>query len=438
MKTRSVVNTQAEELNAILRGSSPILTEFLSRRALAMYFPYKGILGQSGQAKGLKYNATIGIACEDDLSPMRLNSLDELHNLGPKEAYPYAPSFGDPELRKVWKTMISNKNPGLTGKNFGTPVVSQALTHGITLSAMMFLDPGDEVLVPDPYWDNYNLLFEESLGAKVATFPCFSGESFNLKGLEAALETREGRKVNLLLNFPNNPTGYTPTSEEMSEIVAILKKSAEAGTKLVVMIDDAYFGLVYENGVATESIFSELVDLHTNIMAVKIDGATKEDYVWGFRVGFITFGHPEATEEAYKALNDKLGGFIRGTISNCSMLSQSMLLKAYTDDNYASQKAEKYQTLKGRYDTLKAELESHPEYSESFSPLPYNSGYFMCIQPTEGVDAEEVRKLLIEKYETGLIALSGLLRIAFSSAPANSIPAILSNVHQAIQEVKGA
>ena len=432
------MNSQAQELNEVLAGASPVLPTFLSQRAQAMYFPYKGILGQSAQAKGVKYNATIGIACEDDLSPMRLSSLDELHNLGPKEAYPYAPSFGHPELRKTWKSMIAQKNPGLTGKNFSTPVVAQALTHGITLSAMMFLDPGDEILVPDPYWDNYNLLFEESLGAKVATFPCFEGENFNLKGLEDALGARKGQKVNLLLNFPNNPTGYTPMADEMDAISALLKKSADEGTKLVVFIDDAYFGLVYEEGVATESIFSQLTDLHPNLLAVKIDGATKEDYAWGFRVGFITFGHPEATEEAYKALNDKLGGFIRGTISNCSMLSQSMLLKAYTDKNYASQKEEKYQTLKGRYDVLKNELQNHPEYAESFSTLPYNSGYFMCIQPTQGVDAESVRRLLIEKFDTGLIALSGLLRIAFSSAPSQSIPTILSNVHKAIQEVKDA
>jgi len=432
------VNTQAEDLNQVLDKAHPVLKEFLSQRALAMYFPYKGILGQGAQAKGVKYNATLGIACEDDLSPMRLRSLDELHNLDPKDAYSYAPSFGLPDLRKTWKEMIYKKNPGLAGKNFGTPVVSQALTHGITLSAMMFLDPGDEVLVPEPYWDNYNLLFEECLGAQVTTFPCFEGNAFNLKALQSVMEARKGQRINLLLNFPNNPTGYTPTIGEMAAIVDILERSAKAGSKLVVLIDDAYFGLVYEDGVATESIFSRLVDLHPNLMAVKIDGATKEDYVWGFRIGFITFGHPLATEDAYKALNDKLGGFIRGTVSNCSMLSQSMLLKAYTNKNYDQQKSEKFLILKKRFETLKHELTVHPEYQDSFSPLPYNSGYFMCIQPVKGVDAEKVRRLLIEKYDTGLIALSGLLRIAFSSVPAKSIPTILANIHLAIKEVKDA
>ena len=60
--------------------------------------------------------------------------------------------------------------------------------------------------------------------------------------------------------------------------------------KVVVLIDDAYFGLVFEPGVYTQSIFTELSDRSPNLLAVKIDGATKEDYVWGFRVGFLTYG----------------------------------------------------------------------------------------------------------------------------------------------------
>jgi DNA-binding transcriptional MocR family regulator len=114
------------------------------------------------------------------------------------------------------------------------------------------------------------------------------------------------------------------------------------------------------------------------------------------------------------------------------------MLKAYSSEDYEAQKAEKYQLLKSRYDTLKQALVDHPEYAKSFEPLPYNSGYFMCVQPIEGADAETVRQLLLEKYDTGLIALGGLLRIAFSSASAADIPAILSNVHQAIQEVKAS
>jgi aspartate/methionine/tyrosine aminotransferase len=432
------VNIQAEELNRCLGEANPLFYEVLSEKAKAMYFPYAGILGQGAQAKGKAYNATVGIACEDDGSPMRLGVLDGLVSLSPAETFPYAPSPGNPKLRATWKEMMVSKNPSLEGKTMSSPVVTQALTHGLALAGSMFLNPGEEILIPDPFWDNYGLLFEESLGAKVSSFPCFSGWDFNIQGLKDALEARKGKKVVLLLNFPNNPTGYTPKTEEMSAIADALAAAADQGTQLVVLIDDAYFGLVYEDGVAKESIFAPLANRHENILAVKIDGATKEDYVWGFRVGFITYANKKGCEASYKALADKTGGFIRSNISNCSQLGQSLMLKAYTDPGYAAQKQEKYETLKRRYEIIKEELLKHPEYAEVFEPLPYNSGYFMCVKPSEGIDAEAVRQLLLEKYDTGLIALQGLLRVAFSSAPASAIAQILSNVYEACKEVKAS
>lgn len=430
------MNPQAEKVNQVIAEANPVVLDLLSEKGKGIYFPYAGILGQSAAAKGKKYNATIGIACEDDKSPMRLKSLEKLSSLAPAKTFPYAPSFGSPDLRKQWKEMLVQKNPSLEGQSFSLPVVTQALTHGLSLAGFLFLDPGEELLVPDPYWDNYSLLFEEGLGAKVKTFPCFvDNAKFNSEGLKSVLSERKGQKVSLLLNFPNNPTGYTPLETEMEEIYQALLSAAEEGTKLVVLVDDAYFGLVYEDGVAKESIFAKLANCHENLLAVKIDGATKEDYVWGYRVGFISFGAKGLDEAAYKALADKAGGAIRGMISNCSQLSQSMILEAYQSDSYESEKKEKYEIMKNRYEILKKEIDQRKEFEEVFVPLPYNSGYFMCIQPKAGINAEEVRQLLLEKYETGLIALQGLLRIAFSSAPADHIPAILENVYQACKEV---
>ena len=56
--------------------------------------------------------------------------------------------------------------------------------------------------------------------------------------------------------------------------------------------DDAYFGLFYEETALKESIFTRLMDRHSNLLAVKLDGATKENFVWGLRVGFVTYGCP--------------------------------------------------------------------------------------------------------------------------------------------------
>jgi len=430
------VNLQAEQLNKVLQDSSPQVFDMLSERGKSIYFPHQGILGQGAAAKGKKYNATIGIAFEDDLSPMHLNTLDQCIDLDPASVYPYASSFGNPKLRSTWKQMLLEKNPSLASSSFSNPVVTQALTHGLSLAGFMLINPGDEILLPAPFWDNYSLLFEQGLGATLKSIPCFTDQGrFDVDALSEQVDRREGGKVTLLLNFPNNPTGYTPLLEEYQAIVTILAAAADKGTQIIVLIDDAYFGLVYEEGVATESIFGLLANLHPNILAVKIDGATKEDYAWGLRVGFISFANPSLSAGAYTALEDKAAGTIRAMISNCSQLSQSLLLKAYHSDEYHSQKQQKYELLKSRYQVIKALLAKHPEYAAMFTALPYNSGYFMCIQPTAGIDSEALRQLLLDKYETGVIELEGLIRIAFSALPADQIPTVFANIYRACAEL---
>ena len=65
------------------------------------------------------------------------------------------------------------------------------------------------------------------------------------------------------------------------------------------------------------------------MVVCKVDGATKEDYVWGFRVGYITFAGRALSPRALAALEDKAAGRVRGSISNTCHLSQSLLLAAY-------------------------------------------------------------------------------------------------------------
>jgi aspartate/methionine/tyrosine aminotransferase len=219
-------------------------------------------------------------------------------------------------------------------------------------------------------------------------------------------------------------------------IVEAVKEAADAGKKIVVVLDDAYFGLVYEDGVHGESLFAEFADLSENVLAIKLDGTTKEDYVWGLRVGFMTFAFKGANDEQLKALEAKAAGNVRSAISNVSSIGQAMALKAYEDEEaYLEQKKQKYDVLKSRYDEIRSILASHPEYAQAFEVMPFNSGYFMCVKP-KGVEAEAVRKRLIEKYSTGTIVLSGLIRLAFSTIPKNRLADLFANVAAAITELR--
>ncbi|HKJ42033.1 MAG TPA: aminotransferase class I/II-fold pyridoxal phosphate-dependent enzyme [Sunxiuqinia sp.] len=429
------MNPQAEELNKIIQEKSPIIYELLSEKGKNIFFPKKGILGQTADAKGTKINATIGAAIEDNGTPMRLASIESNVKLDPSVVFPYAPSFGRPDIRAKWKSMIYEKNPTLKDKVLSLPVVTNALTHGVSMAGYMFVNEGEKVIVPSLFWGNYNLILNHAYGAEISKFNLFKNGGFDLDAFKAKLEEDGIGKKILILNFPNNPSGYTPTKEEQNGIVQVIKESAEKGNKIVVFSDDAYFGLVYEEGIEKESIFTQLCDLHENVLALKIDGPTKEDYVWGFRVGFMTYGIKGGDADLYTALEAKTAGAVRGNISNAANVSQSLLLNAFENKEYQAQKLEKFNIMNKRYHAVREAL-TEEKYKEYFTALPFNSGYFMCIQLAEGLDGEKIRKILIDNYSIGLINLNNVLRVAFSAVAASNVKELFEGIFNACKDSK--
>lgn len=424
------MNKQAQALNDAIQKLNFNILQMLSERGKNIFFPKLGILAQSAQARGKNINASIGEAVEDDGTSMHLPAFDALIKLPVNSIFPYAPSYGKKEFRDTWKEFIIKKNPSLKDMLFSTPIATNGVTHGISMAGYLFADEGDAVVLSDLYWENYGLIFENGYGASIKTFELFRKGGINLRSFAETLSSIQQEKIILLLNFPNNPAGYTPMENEVDGIVNEILRLAKAGKKLVVLIDDAYFGLVYEQGVFMESIFTRLSGLHENVLAVKLDGPTKEDYVWGFRVGFITYGIKNGTQELYEALENKTAGAIRGNISNISHLTQSLLQSVYTQEGYQSAKQQKYEILKSRYSLLKETIFKAP-YTDYLDPLPFNSGYFMCLKLHKGLDAEQVRLHLLEKYSTGVIVFGNVIRLAFSAVPLSKIPQLIDNLYRA-------
>lgn len=415
------MNTLAEKLNSTLSGT--VAERLLSELGRRMYFP-RGILSQSAEARerAKRFNATIGMAY-DEGKPLILDAIrDALPGLEPAEAVAYAPTPGVMSLRKRWKSEVEAKNPSLKGKNFSLPVVVPGLTAAISYLADLFIEPGDTVVVPDLHWPNYRLIIEERKMAAGLTYPIFAEGGFNVAGLEARLREAGARrgKACAILNFPNNPTGYSPTLQEAEAIVSALRRVADAGTDLLIIVDDAYFGLQYEEGLLRESLFARLADAHERILAVKVDGPTKEDYVWGFRIGFVSFGGLGLGDERYEALVQKLMGVIRSSVSNSTAPTQHILLKALSSSGYAEQKARYRALLAERYWAVRNFLKGR-DIPSCLEVLPFNAGYFMSFE-CRGISAEALRLRLLDEG-IGTVAIQDrYLRVAFSSVEARYLP----------------
>ena len=430
------VHPLADELNQKIRAESPVTYGLLSERGRKLYFP-KGILSQSAEAKekANRFNATIGEATEGS-GPMVLASvISHVKDISPGDAVRYAPAQGRADLREAWRRKLLDENPTLRERKWSLPIVTHAITHGLALVGDLFVDPGDQVLIPDMLWDNYALNFETRLGGVVKTFATYEGEHFNVPGMRAALLAGPAKQI-LLLNFPNNPTGYMPTPAEVAAMRDAVLEAARAGKRLIVVCDDAYFGLLFDDGAIRESPFGYFANLHENVLAIKLDGATKELFVWGLRCGFLSIAPPPGgnADVVLAALERKLMGAIRASISNCSSLSQSIVLAALRSPTIATERREKLEILKARATRVR-EVVYRPKYRALWDVYPFNAGYFMCIR-VKGVDAEKLRLQLLEKYGVGVISMGATdIRVAFSCLEIGQIEPLFECVAEAIGDL---
>jgi len=425
------MNPIAEELNSQLANT--VVARTLSLFGKRIYFP-KGIVAQATEAKksATTFNATVGIALADG-EPMILPTIqDNLPRLSPAEAIDYAPPGGDNRLRALWKEEMLRKNPGIVESKVSIPAVVPGITAGISLSADLFVDEGDTVVFSDLCWDNYPLIFETRAQARCFTHPVFTAQGgLNIDAIAQTLRSKaRNNKAVLVLNFPHNPTGYAPTKQEAEALAGALVTLAEEGLNLVVLCDDAYFGLFYEEEVYRQSIFTLLHNAHENLLAIKVDGATKEDYVWGFRVGFLTFGALGLRESHFEALNQKVLGAIRTTVSSSSRVGQTLLYKELSSLVYHGIKGKYARVLEERFNTVKKILETR-EAGKTLKALPFNSGYFMTFELSKG-SSEDLRRHLLKNEGIGTISLQDrYLRLAYSSVDNRDLKALFAAVFQA-------
>ena len=187
-------------------------------------------------------------------------------------------------------------------------------------------------------------------------------------------------------------------------------------------------------------LFSLLAGRSERLLAVKVDGVSKEFCLWGFRIGFITFGAAAAKTEdvktIYSVLEEKSKGLVRATVSNVSNPLQHIVLHMISSNDVLSLREQAVSLLKKRYKILKNVIEEHSHMQDLIRPYPFNSAYFVTFKIfSPNVNAYKLREELIHR-NIGLIANEkDEIRIAYSGIDDKDISYAISTLYDVVKEM---
>ncbi|MCF2141435.1 MAG: aminotransferase class I/II-fold pyridoxal phosphate-dependent enzyme [Candidatus Lokiarchaeota archaeon] len=453
-------------MNFPLLQQTPVFESF-SDVGKRIFHP-NGIFYWANRAKTEgEYNATIGSAfgIETDMIPTgrdkkivySMPGLQKYLNIEPERVASYAPVAGVSAFRDLWEAWVIKKGemarnmpypPILLHDLITKPQICNGITNAIFLTTRMFLNPGESIVCPNKRWGNYDAVLKYQNGLKLSLFDFFKGKEFNLSGMIEAIEkcAKIQDKIVLILNFPNNPTGYCPTTLEARNIVESLVDACERLQKpIIILCDDAYEGFVFNNAVISNSLFYMLVNRHHLLIPIKLDGASKEMLMYGGRIACITLGihsswiKPEELPAFRKEWENKLQGMIRSTISNSNHFIQEILVE-YLKDGFVKLLEDQnkiHELLKIRYEeTIRAfNAFSHPNISID----PAAGGFFVFLN-LNGVSATTFADHLVVKYKVGTFPNENLeekvngIRFAFCSVAANQIEECFKRIFQAMND----
>ena len=200
----------------------------------------------------------------------------------------YTPSSGIPELRQAISEKFATDN--LLEYRPSQVIVSNGAKHACYNAILATCQPGDEVIIPSPYWVSYPDMVRLA-GAEPVIVPTTERNAWKLtaENFENAMTPRTKM---LIINSPCNPTGSIYTREELQAIVEVA-----AEEDISILSDEIYEKLVYDDTkhVSIASLSKEAYDL-----TITVNGFSKSYAMTGWRLGYL--GAPEAIAKAVDSI----------------------------------------------------------------------------------------------------------------------------------------
>lgn len=222
----------------------------------------------------------------------------------------YSPVPGYPELRKAIVEKLKRDNN--LDYTMDQIIVSTGAKQSIANAVMVLVNPGDEVIIPTPYWVSYKEIVKLAEGKSVFV-RC--GIENNFKVTPEQLEKAITPKTKLIMfSSPSNPTGMLYTKEELEGIAKVLERNPH----VFVMADEIYEHINFEGKHQSLAQFSSIKD-----QVITINGVSKGYAMTGWRIGFM------AAQASIAKACDKIQGQIT---SGTSSISQRAAIKAMEID----------------------------------------------------------------------------------------------------------
>ncbi len=313
-------------------------------------------LANEAKARGVKvYQLNIG---QPDL-PTPQKALDALHNVG-RDVLEYSPSQGFLSLREKLVDYYSRYNINLTPDDV---IVTSGGSEAVLFAFLACLNPGDEIIVPEPAYANY-MAFAVSAGAVIKSVTSTIETGFALPSVEKFEELISERTKAILICNPNNPTGYLYTRAEMNRIRDLVKKY-----DLYLFSDEVYREFIYTGSPYISACHLEGIEENV----VLIDSVSKRYSECGIRIGALVTKNTAVRDAVMKFCQARLSPPLVGQIVAEASIEGT--------EEYAAEVYEEY------VERRKCLVDGLNRIPGVYSPIPMGAFYTVARLPVD--DAEK-------------------------------------------------
>lgn len=312
-------------------------------------------LANDAKARGIKvYHLNIG---QPDL-PTPQKALDVMKSID-RNILEYSPSAGFLSLREKLVKYYSKYNIDLVPDDI---IVTTGGSEAVLFAFLSCLNPGDEIIVPEPAYANY-MAFAVSAGAVIKSVPSSIETGFALPPVEEFEKLISERTKAILICNPNNPTGYLYSRAEMNQIKDIVRRH-----DLYLFSDEVYREFIYTGSPYISACHLEGIEQNV----VLIDSVSKRYSECGIRIGALVTKNEEVRKAVMKFCQARLSPPLIGQIIAEASIEDTQEYSAEVYDEYVARR--------------KCLVDGLNRIPGVYSPIPMGAFYTVAKLPVDNAE----------------------------------------------------